>query len=67
MKDFIKKLRKFVSKLPDRVLRVGLTVLGVLTLFTIFDIETLKKIELLDISNLANTVDNFFLALLWYI
>lgn len=60
MKDFIKKLRKFVSKLPDRVLRIGLTVLGVLTLFTIFDIETLKKIELLDISNLANTVDNFF-------
>ena len=61
MRDFIKKLRKFVLKLPDRVLDVGLTILGLLTLFAIFDVETLKKIELFNISNIANTVDNFFL------
>lgn len=60
MRDFIKKLRKFVLKLPDRVLGVGLTLLGLLTLFAIFDVETLKKIELFNISNIANTVDNFF-------
>lgn len=60
MGDFIKNLRKFVSKLPDRVLGAGLTVLGTLTLFAVFDIETLKKIELCNISNIANTVDNFF-------
>ena len=61
MRDFIKKLRKFVLKLPDRVLDVGLTILGLLTLFAIFGVETLKKIELFNISNIANTVDNFFL------
>lgn len=47
MRDFIKKLRKFVLKLPDRVLDVGLTILGLLTLFAIFDVETLKKLNCL--------------------
>lgn len=63
MRGFKRKLRVFFSKLPDRMLRAGLIVLGILALFAAFDIETLKKFELWGISDIANTIDNLFPSL----
>ena len=55
MRGFKRKIREFVSKLPDRMLRAGLIVWGILALFAVFDIETLKKFELWGISAVSYT------------
>lgn len=52
-------IRRFISKIPNKLLNIFILLFGFGVLFSLFDIETLKKIEIKDIAAIASTVENF--------